>query len=85
MSYQEILSQRLPWLISFLFELFGNLGFASALKSGWTATNPHSSNTGIFFNIGVEIEQLIFQQIPLYIIGIMASFWFIQRVYIVFH
>ncbi len=30
-------------------------------------------------------QQRIFQQVPLYIMGIMASFWFIQRIYIVFH
>ncbi|WP_236689737.1 HupE/UreJ family protein [Photobacterium kishitanii] len=30
-------------------------------------------------------QKSIFRQVPLYIMGIMASFWFIQRVYIVFH
>ncbi|MEC6831258.1 HupE/UreJ family protein [Photobacterium toruni] len=30
-------------------------------------------------------QKSIFRQLPLYIMGIMASFWFIQRVYIVFH
>ncbi len=58
-SGEKTLSQTYPWLIAFLFGLLHGLGFANALfEIGVLKENITASL--IFFNIGVEIGQLIF-------------------------
>ena len=101
MRGKEHLSKKYPWLIAFGFGLIHGLGFAGALKEiGLPQTEIVPSL--IFFNIGVELGQLIFVSAILlfvwlfkkfvtnnvyiykmtvaYAIGIVAMFWFLQRV-----
>lgn len=94
------LSERIPWVVAFLFGLLHGFGFAGALREiGLPETDvPMALLT---FNIGVEIGQLVIIGATLaaialitrflprarraatlgatYAIGIIASFWFIQR------
>jgi hypothetical protein len=94
------LTIRKPWLVSFGFGLLHGLGFAGALVD---LGLPHSEIPValLFFNLGVEIGQLLFvlvvfmvmgllhrikfkfpergKQIPVYIMGGVASFWCIGR------
>ncbi len=95
------LSKKYPWLIAFGFGLIHGLGFAGALKEiGLPQTEIVPSL--IFFNVGVEVGQLIFISFVLvciwlgkkffekhayivkmttaYAIGIIATFWFLERV-----
>jgi len=61
------LSKRYPWLIAFGFGLIHGLGFAEALKEiGLPQTEIVPSL--IFFNVGVEIGQLLFISLVLAII-----------------
>lgn len=94
------ITYQYPWIVSFIFGLMHGLGFAGALAS---VGLPQQSIplALLLFNIGVEIGQLVFvfvvlfvmrffhkliqsrQQvlrwIPVYAIGSMAAFWFIER------
>jgi hydrogenase/urease accessory protein HupE len=96
------LSERLPWLVAFLFGLLHGFGFAGALREiGLPETElPMALLT---FNLGVEAGQLVIIALSLlvleslrrfapralrpavltctYIIGAVASFWFIERVW----
>ncbi len=55
----KTLSQKYPWIVAFIFGLLHGLGFANALfEIGIPRENIAASL--IFFNIGVEIGQLIF-------------------------
>jgi hydrogenase/urease accessory protein HupE len=95
------LSQRLPWLVSFLFGLLHGFGFAGALREiGLPESDVPTAL--LTFNLGVEFGQLvivfgsllvikILRRLPMpvyalalksatYAIGIIASFWFIERV-----
>ena len=59
MRGKEHLSKKYPWFIAFGFGLIHGLGFASALKEiGLPQTEIVPSL--IFFNVGVEVGQLIF-------------------------
>ncbi|MEN9683866.1 MAG: hypothetical protein RLZZ427_1617 [Pseudomonadota bacterium] len=95
------LSERIPWVVAFLFGLLHGFGFAGALREiGLPETDvPMALLT---FNIGVEAGQLIIiagclgviaglrriapqllrpaTLIATYAIGIIASFWFIERI-----
>ena len=102
MRGKEHLSKKYPWLIAFGFGLIHGLGFAGALKEiGLPQTDIVPSL--IFFNVGVEIGQLIFigavlllivcfkkcvtknmyvyKMMTVYFIGIVAMYWFLERVY----
>ncbi|MGI9320775.1 MAG: HupE/UreJ family protein [Thiogranum sp.] len=94
------LTCRYPWLVAFTFGLLHGLGFAGALSE---IGLPQSEIpiALLFFNIGVEIGQLIFvvvvlilewlmhqsrvtrwdwvQAMPVYFIGTVATYWFIER------
>lgn len=62
------LSQRHPWVVAFTFGLLHGLGFASALAE--VGLPSRSIPTALlFFNIGVEIGQLLFIGA---VLGIMA-------------
>ncbi len=53
------LTQRYPWVVAFTFGLLHGLGFASALAQ--VGLPPLSIPTALlFFNVGVEIGQLVF-------------------------
>ncbi|MBK6801263.1 HupE/UreJ family protein [Novosphingobium sp.] len=95
------LSERVPWMIAFLFGLLHGFGFAGALREIGLPDGdvPVALLT---FNIGVELGQLVIIAACLtllalirrlkptalrpatlaatYLIGITASFWFIERV-----
>ncbi|WP_309497634.1 HupE/UreJ family protein [Sulfurovum sp.] len=59
MRGREYLSKKYPWLIAFGFGLIHGLGFAEALKEIGLPQNEIVPSM-IFFNIGVEIGQLLF-------------------------
>ena len=95
------LTYRAPWLIAFGFGLLHGLGFAGALAA-IGLPRPEIPVALLFFNLGVEIGQLMFvtlilllawllqrlrprwpdwtQQTPVYLVGILASYWLLQRV-----
>lgn len=94
------LSERLPWLVAFLFGLLHGFGFAGALREiGLPETDvPMALLT---FNLGVEVGQLLIIGVVVsvlsvlrifapralrpailtggYVIGMVSSFWFIER------
>ncbi len=94
------LTQRLPWLVAFLFGLLHGFGFAGALREIGLPEGdlPVALLT---FNLGVELGQLVIIAASLallalirrmkpaalrpatvvatYLIGTIASFWFIER------
>jgi len=53
------LTQRYPWIVAFTFGLLHGLGFASALAEVGLPQNSIPLAL-LFFNVGVEIGQLIF-------------------------
>ena len=97
------LTAERPWLVAFAFGLLHGLGFASALAS-LALPAADIPLALLFFNMGVEIGQLLFiagviaivglarlLKYPAivgraaflaatYAIGMMASFWFVERV-----
>jgi hydrogenase/urease accessory protein HupE len=65
------LAQRRPWLVAFCFGLLHGLGFASALAE--VGLPPLAIPTALlFFNIGVEIGQLVFVATALGVIAAMS-------------
>lgn len=96
------LSERLPWMVAFLFGLLHGFGFAGALREiGLPETDvPMALLT---FNLGVEAGQLLIIAVTVamlaalaryapqarrpaiiastYLIGAIASFWFIERIW----
>ena len=101
MRGSEHITKKYPWVIAFGFGLIHGLGFAEALKEIGLPQNEIVPSL-IFFNVGVEVGQLLFVMAILlfvwifksliekhvyvykmgvsYIIGIIATFWFLQRV-----
>ncbi len=94
------LTMRWPWMVALIFGLLHGFGFAGALQS--IGLPSHAIPLSLFtFNLGVELGQLIFVAIilfvgmgkrfiphnlldrfsfvPGYVIGCVASFWFISR------
>lgn len=64
-------THRYPWLIAFAFGLLHGLGFASALAE--VGLPPLSVTTALlFFNIGVEIGQLLFVAVIMGLIRIAS-------------
>jgi hydrogenase/urease accessory protein HupE len=96
------LSERLPWMVAFLFGLLHGFGFAGALREiGLPETDvPIALLT---FNLGVEAGQMLIiaatvailaalarfapqarrpaVTVCTYLIGAVASFWFIERIW----
>jgi hydrogenase/urease accessory protein HupE len=63
------LTQRWPWIVAFSFGLLHGLGFAGALAE--VGLPPLSIPTALlFFNVGVEIGQLIFIALVLALVAI---------------
>lgn len=99
------LSVKYPWLVSFGFGLIHGLGFAGAL-TGIGIPTPEIPPALLFFNVGVEIGQLMFvliylgiiwsfkqlevkipsrlEPVPAYVIGGIATYWFIGRAALIF-
>lgn len=99
---RSLTAQR-PWTVAFAFGLLHGLGFAGAL-SNLALPAGDIPLALLFFNVGVEIGQLLFIAVILalvasvrtlsypplvgrsafamttYAIGIVSSFWFIERV-----
>lgn len=66
------LAQKYPWLIASFFGLIHGLGFASVLKEIGLAPNDILPSL-LFFNLGVEIGQLLF------ITLLLLLFFFIEK------
>lgn len=67
------LTARLPWIVAFTFGLLHGLGFAGAL-SEVGLPEGHIPVALLFFNVGVEIGQLLF------IAAVLALMALIQRI-----
>jgi len=102
---EEGLSTRKPWLVSFGFGLVHGLGFAGALSS-LRLPEADIPMALLFFNVGVELGQLLFLAlwlvlvwaarqlaIPMgrrvaavaaYVLGIVATCWFLDRLVTMF-
>src|SRR6202790_1956334 len=73
------LTARLPWLVAFSFGLLHGFGFAGALAE--VGLPQHAIPIALlFFNVGVEIGQLIFVAAALSLIGLLrhAALQFLQ-------
>lgn len=68
----EDLATRFPWLVAFSFGLLHGFGFAGALSEIGLPANAIPLSL-LFFNIGVEIGQLMF------VATVIASGWAIAR------
>jgi hypothetical protein len=61
---QAGLTERMPWLVAFVFGLLHGLGFAGALKE--IGLPPNSIPVALLcFNVGVELGQLLFVAVML--------------------
>ena len=67
------LAQRAPWIVAFAFGLLHGLGFAGAL-SEVGLPEGHIPLALMFFNIGVEIGQLLFVGVALALVAIFAPY-----------
>jgi hydrogenase/urease accessory protein HupE len=66
------MTERYPWIVAFAFGLLHGFGFASALQQvGLPQTEIPIAL--LFFNVGVEIGQLLF------IVAVFAIFWLLRR------
>jgi len=63
------MTQRYPWAVAFVFGLLHGLGFASALAE---VGLPQSAvpTALLFFNVGVELGQLVFIAV---VLGVIAA------------
>ena len=66
------LASRKPWLVAFAFGLLHGLGFASAL-AGIGLPRNNVPLALLFFNLGVEIGQLLF------VVALLAASWAARR------
>ncbi|MGZ8335543.1 MAG: HupE/UreJ family protein [Allosphingosinicella sp.] len=69
---REGLASKQPWLVAFAFGLLHGLGFAGALSEIGLPANSIPLAL-LFFNIGVEIGQLLF------VAGVLAAVWLLSR------
>ncbi len=70
----ESLAARLPWLIAFAFGLLHGLGFAGALSE--VGLPGHAIPIALlFFNIGVELGQLLFVAAVMTLFAILRPLW----------
>ncbi|MBY5625318.1 HupE/UreJ family protein [Rhizobium leguminosarum] len=71
---QESLAARIPWLIAFAFGLLHGLGFAGALSE--VGLPNHAIPVALlFFNVGVELGQLLFIAIVMALFAILRRPW----------
>jgi len=71
---QESLSARIPWLIAFAFGLLHGLGFAGALSE--VGLPSHAIPVALlFFNVGVELGQLLFIAAVMALFAILRPLW----------
>ena len=67
------LTARLPWLVAFSFGLLHGFGFAGALAE--VGLPQHAIPVALlFFNVGVEIGQLVF------VAAVLSSIWLLRQV-----
>ena len=67
------LTERLPWIIAFIFGLFHGLGFAGALAE--IGLPQHEVPLALFmFNVGVESGQLLFVGVVLSLLWLLRRF-----------
>jgi len=67
------LTARLPWLVAFSFGLLHGFGFAGALAE--VGLPQHAIPVALlFFNVGVEIGQLVF------VSAVLSSIWLLRQV-----
>jgi hydrogenase/urease accessory protein HupE len=72
---QECLAARFPWLIAFAFGLLHGLGFAGALSE--VGLPRHAIQVALlFFNVGVELGQLLFIAVVMALFAILRPLWF---------
>ncbi|MGY2886030.1 hypothetical protein ACVIHI_003144 [Bradyrhizobium sp. USDA 4524] len=69
---REGLAVRAPWLVAFTFGLLHGFGFAGALREVGLPEG-HVPLALLFFNVGVEIGQLLFIAA-----AVCLSFWFLR-------
>ena len=66
------LTERLPWLVAFSFGLLHGFGFAGALAE--VGLPQHAIPVALlFFNVGVEIGQLVF------VAAVLSSLWLLRH------
>jgi hydrogenase/urease accessory protein HupE len=71
---RESLAARIPWLIAFAFGLLHGLGFAGALSE--VGLPGHAIPVALlFFNIGVELGQLLFIAAVMALLAILRPLW----------
>lgn len=73
MRGREHISKKYPWVIAFGFGLIHGLGFAGALKEIGLPQNEIVPSL-IFFNVGVEIGQLIF------VFAVLLLVWIVKKI-----
>jgi len=74
---RQSLASRFPWLIAFAFGLLHGLGFAGALSD--VGLPAHAIPAALlFFNLGVELGQLLFVTV------VMALFAILRRIAVAF-
>ncbi len=65
-------TRRYPWIVAFLFGLLHGFGFASALSS-IGLDQEHLISTLLFFNLGVELGQLLFIGVVLILFKVLQQ------------
>jgi hypothetical protein len=70
---QEGVAARTPWLVAFIFGLLHGLGFAGAL-SEVGLPDGHIPLALLFFNVGVEVGQLVFIAVVLSVTALLLRF-----------
>ena len=73
MRGREHITKKYPWVIAFGFGLIHGLGFAGALKEIGLPQNEIVPSL-IFFNVGVEIGQLIF------VFAVLFVAWIVKKI-----
>ena len=66
------LTERWPWVVAFVFGLLHGLGFASALRAVGLPENAIPAAL-LFFNLGVEVGQLVFVGVVLALLASLRS------------
>ncbi|WP_430682249.1 HupE/UreJ family protein [Mesorhizobium australafricanum] len=75
-SGRQNLTVRLPWLVAFAFGLLHGLGFAGALSK--VGLPSHAIPLALlFFNVGVELGQLLFIGTVLGLLAILSRLWMV--------
>ncbi len=69
---QESLTYRYPWIVAFSFGLLHGFGFASALSETGLPQNAIPAALA-FFNVGVEIGQVVF------VVLVLAALWLLNK------